>query len=147
MMVAMKYVTLSTAIETTRRLLGGKEEVTLAEVYQVSNRENKDEEVNRLWVTNKLTHLKHYGLVEPIYTEGRPNRLIGVRITSEGKKAIQLPSPSSHTAGSVAVKNNEIGPLIRQMRENTKILKQILPSELEVVFDVRLRKGELSSEE
>ncbi|HET7638916.1 MAG TPA: hypothetical protein VFK47_09280 [Ktedonobacteraceae bacterium] len=141
----MNYITLSTAIDTTKAFFQGREEVTLEDVYRAMGRDNKADEVNRSWITNRLTHLKHYGLVEPVYTKGRPSRLIGIRLTEQGKRAIKQVALNEHSAVSdmpnVVGDTTEVDTLIRSVRASIAVLEKKLPAELEVVFDVKLRKA------
>lgn len=64
------------------------ESLTLEQVYISSKRNPAQPEINKAWVANKLTHLKHYGLAEPVYSYEPRKMLTGIRLTYEGKKVI-----------------------------------------------------------
>lgn len=103
----MKYVTYAAAVETLKGFFKDHPDsdiVSLHEIYIASNRDLNQPELNKSWVGNKLTHLKHYQLVTPIYTHGRRKVLDKVQLTSEGKKALGRAGNSSTYAASDEVR-------------------------------------------
>ena len=84
-------MSLSAATETVREWFGDQpaaDVLSLAEIYQNAGRDPSNKDLNKSWLGNKLTHLKHYGLVAPIYSHGRRKVLDKIQLTGEGKKAI-----------------------------------------------------------
>lgn len=97
-----KYISFGAAIEALRTIFDDpdKEQLTTLEIFQQVGRDLSQMEQNKKWLTNRLTDLKHYGLVRPIYTRETPKVLDGVQLTPEGKKAL--------TASSSPEPNKEI---------------------------------------
>lgn len=113
------------------------------------------DEKNKTWLTNKLTHLKHYGLAAPVYSEGRPRRLMSVRLTRQGKEelgaapmvtvrsvagvASVVPSPAPITiplpAPSAAARIS-----LNDIARDIKLYEQQNP-DIELDLSIKIRKG------
>ena len=87
----MKYITLSTAKKYLDKFFPEYpriNELTLDEAYKAYGRSGKKSDSNKTWLTNVMTHLRHYGLAESRYSDDSPARFIGIRLTQEGRKAL-----------------------------------------------------------
>lgn len=64
--------------------------LTPIEVYEATNRPPEHAKANRVWLSNRLTHLRHHGFVKPVYsTEGGPRKLEQVELTLRGRRAMR----------------------------------------------------------
>ena len=89
----MKYQSHAAAIETLRAFFSNQpssDVASLQDIYAAAGRDLSNPELNKTWVANKLTHLKHYQLVEPIYARSAGNRkmLDKIQLTHEGSIAL-----------------------------------------------------------
>jgi hypothetical protein len=123
MMLCMKYVSLTAAIDTLKRFFADPHAdiVTLEDIYAATKRDLTKEEKNRAWIGNKLTHLKHYGLVRPIYSYGSQKVLEKVQLTDEGKKALQRSGDSKLNLRSVSLEG--IAQDIREFEKQNPSIK------------------------
>jgi len=85
-----KYISYGAAVEALRTIFNDpyKEQLTTTEIFQQVGRDLSQMGQNKKWLTNRLTDLKHYGLVRPVYTKTTPKVLNVVQLTPEGKKAL-----------------------------------------------------------
>ena len=64
--------------------------LTPFEIYEAANRPAEHDRANRVWLSNRLTHLKHHGFVRPVYgSEGGSRRLEQVELTFRGRRALK----------------------------------------------------------
>ncbi len=130
----MKYVTLSTAKKYIKTLFPDYprvSEVSLKEAYKATGREDKDDEANKSWLTNRMTHLRHYGLVESVYSDDSPAKFIGVRLTQEGRKALD----SFSANGVDGSREVTLETIARDLRE----YERTHPS-IELNLDVKIKR-------
>ncbi len=85
-----KYISYRAAVEALRTIFDSpdKDLLTTTEIFQLVGRDLNNVEQNKKWLTNRLTDLKHYDFVRPIYTKESPKLLKKVQLTPEGKKAL-----------------------------------------------------------
>ena len=91
-------MSLSSASNTLKRFFADHTDtvaLTLDQIYISTNRVMNKPDQNKSWVANKLTHLKHYGLAEPVYTYDPRKMLTGIQLTYEGKKILGITGSSS----------------------------------------------------
>jgi hypothetical protein len=61
--------------------------VTVEEIYALSDRDSAQVEKNKTWLRNRLTPLKYYRLIKPVYSS--EGQLIEIELTQKGKEAIE----------------------------------------------------------
>jgi len=135
----MKYITYDTATRYLAEWFKGKDELTLDELWKAVDRVDKDDEANNTWLTNKMTHLRHYKLVENILSGGRPNRRVGIKLTQQGKNAVAT-SRSEPLSENISPPKDDIDEIISEVQRLILILEEQLPSSLEPHFDIKLRE-------
>lgn len=133
----MTYVS---AIETLKKFYKdtSSDIATLGEIYQAWGRDLSDPEKNKQWVANKLTHLKHYDLVVPIYSFGRRRELSKIQLTEEGKKVLGRVESSSNKA---IPQSNTVTP--ETVLRDVKILQDQLPN-FNIIFRIEPKEVQTS---
>jgi hypothetical protein len=63
------------------------EVITVDEIYSLYRRDPHLVDRNKSWLKNRLTPLRYYKFVKPIYSQGGP--LIKVELTRKGREAIE----------------------------------------------------------
>jgi predicted RNA-binding protein with PUA-like domain len=63
-------------------------EVSAQEIFRATGRQNFDARRNLTWLRNRIRQLRAYDFVLPVYSEEQPPRLVGVKLTAEGHKAL-----------------------------------------------------------
>lgn len=136
--------TKDTAIATLRKFFSaqsGTNEVTPDEVYAIYKRTDLDPALNRNWLSNKMTALYYYSLIEPVYSyNDGVRRLKSMRLTAEGVKSLNRttssPAPKEESAPHTSI------PKSTTMADVAKVVKDFRDSnpEYEVVFDIKLRE-------
>jgi len=111
-----KYISYKAAVEALRSLFEDSAITvrTVDEIFEVTGRSLNSSEQNRKWLTNRLTDLKHYDLVKPLYTEGTPKILAQVQLTQEGRHALE--TSSSNELG----RNVSLESIARDIKEFEK---------------------------
>jgi hypothetical protein len=91
----MSRITQRAAIAALRKIFvdSDKDILTLDEIFDVVGRDPRQPESNRRWLQNRLTTLRYYEFVAPIYTKyttsSNPHRkLVKVQLTPTGKTAL-----------------------------------------------------------
>lgn len=124
----MKYMSLTSATETLKRFFAGHPDsdvVSLEEIYIAAGRDLSQESINKAWVANKLTHLKHYGLVVPVYDYARRKTLNKVQLTEEGRKTLGRGAKASNNtiASSKGISLESIAQDIREFEKQNPSVK------------------------
>lgn len=148
MSLIMKYISYEAAVETVKDFFSNtdKDIVSLQDIYKTTGRPLDKPELNKSWVTNKMTHLKHYQLVTPIYTYGKRRTLDKIQLTEQGRRALNerksTKPPSTTLEETGYVTDNEKNTVsFDSVKKDVEILQAMHPS-LEIIYDVRLRKEE-----
>lgn len=87
-------ITRHAAIAALRKIFvdPDKDILTLDEIFRVAGRDPQQPEHNKIWLQNRLTALRYYKLVEPIYTKytksNSHRKLDKVQLTPTGKTAL-----------------------------------------------------------
>lgn len=87
----MKYISYDSAVATLKDFFSISPDtdiVSLQQIYIATGRDLSKPALNKAWLSNKLTHLKHYQLVSPVYSQGRRRVLDKIQLTADGKKAL-----------------------------------------------------------
>lgn len=90
-----RYISRRTAVEVTRSLFGGSDrlvELSLEDIFVATGRDPGNRRQNKRWLANRLTALKYYDLVAPVYAR-RGRKLTHVRLTHTGQQALAAPRP------------------------------------------------------
>lgn len=69
----------------------GTKEVSLEQIFLAVGRHNMDAAINRSWLANKLTPIRKYNLINPVYEyEGKKRRLTKVKLTPKSEGLLGL---------------------------------------------------------
>lgn len=102
---------------------------SVSSIYAAANRNaSKDkEDLNRNWLSNKLTGLYHYSFVDPDYSYDGRRKLEGIRLTREGRIALgRVEVAQSAPISSASIKQPEnhltLDEILRAVPEINKSL-------------------------
>jgi len=107
-------------------------EVSLEDIYKSADRLSKSDDVNKSWVTTRMTHLRHYGLAESVYSDDSPAKFVGVRVTQEGRKTLDRNI-------SVANDRERREVTLETLAQDIKEYERINPS-IELNLEVKIKK-------
>jgi hypothetical protein len=136
----MKYISYTTAEDTISKFFANSDsaiEVTIDHIFSVMDRSNHQLEKNKTWLTNKLTHLKHYNLAMPVYTNERPRRLKGVRLTHQGQEALGRTGDAASVPTTANVARSSVS--LNSIAQDIKRFEEENP-EIELDLNIRIRK-------
>jgi hypothetical protein len=145
----MKYMSLQAAVGTLKRFYKNspdEDSISLEQVADASGRQNNDTEKNKSWIGNKLTHLKHHGLLEPVYSYDPHKTLSGVKLTGLGKEALGRHTTTTTTSttihGTAHINTISLESIARDIRVFSKqnpSIKVTLSVELKNEYENLLR--------
>lgn len=146
-------MTEQTAMEYIKKIFGSATDdcVSLSEAYRAAERTDYDEKVNRVWLGNKLTALKRYGFVKPLYIMKNNSQFLEkIQLTEQGKRVLEksadsialietspLPQQAADRKNDdTAISLTDVVDMIAELgkRENTST----------ITFDIKLREGIVS---
>lgn len=113
--------------------------ISVNEIFVATGRAHLDDELNRSWLSNKLTPLRQYNLVNTIYSHDGKKGLDKIQLTVQGKRA--LGRISDHPALELDATLHKQNISIAQVQEAVRALRKKYP-EFEVVFTMKLREQE-----
>lgn len=130
------------AIDNAKRLFADtpdQDTITIEQAIKSWGRpEDKDYETNKTWLANKLTDLKYYKLVTPLYDYGDGRKKLNkIQLTMEGKKA--LGRLQTEPTEEIEV-NKKQKVLITDVLSLVARLKKENP-EYEIIFDMKLKEN------
>jgi hypothetical protein len=103
--------------------------LTPLEIYKLQSRSLDEPEKNKKWLQNRLTPLKDYGFVRPIYTKTQPKSLDKIKLTDEGKKALE------GLGDDISTRKISLESIARDIKDFEKQNPSI-----EVIFSTKIRK-------
>ncbi len=134
----MKYISYDSAVATLRDFFSISPDtdiVSLQQIFVATGRDLSKATLNKQWLSNKLTHLKHYQLVTPVYSQGRRKVLDKIQITQDGKKA--LGRDIEATDGTVSFGARQI--TLESIAQDIEVFESLNPSIL-LDLNVRIKK-------
>ena len=137
----MKYISQKAATETLQLLFSHTREdkITLEEAFRAWGRDNYSLEKNRKWFDNKMTHLKYYDLIRPVYERRNARRvLVGIQLTLQGKRAVGRIEGDNKNNVEVSLGINNIS--LGQVTKLVSLFRKQNP-EYDIIFEVRLKSG------
>jgi len=148
-------MTLQTATEYLNTLFSktSGDIITLPEAYSAFDRDAHDARANRIWLGNKLTFLKRYDLVKPLYIMKDNSQVLEkLQLTAHGKSILQRPevttngfveeAPSLPKEVPEIPKNNTAITLTEVIEMLSELHKK--DKESTITFDIKLREGIVS---
>lgn len=147
-------MTEQTAIDYIKKLFANTtdESISLEEAYRAADRTEYDAKVNRIWLGNKLTALKKYNFVTPLYTMKNNSQFLEkIQLTESGKRVLQRSETSN-----ASVPERELLPtpsVFEKQNENAISLTEVVDMIAElgkrenkssITFDIKLREGIVS---
>ncbi len=126
------------AIENLKQFFSTTQEdvIPVQDAYVAWGRNLENVEGNKAWFSNKLTHMKFYNLVKPVYAvANNRRRLDKIQLTMEGKKALGRIEGADGMEDILLTKNNHNKLTIDDfMREYPRLKKE--NPEFNIVFSV-----------
>lgn len=117
--------------------------ISLEEAYVAWGRDITKEAENKAWLSNKLTALKHYKLVRPVYDLKNKKRVLEkIQLTTEGKRALGKIEEDGYTENENS--NGHRAITLEDVMKVIPALRQRHP-EFEITFDIKLKDSVGSS--
>ncbi len=136
-----KFKSKESAIDAVKRMFASNpidDTVSIEQIFSTWGRpQDVKHEINKGWLSNKLTALKHHNLVVPLYKfeDGR-KKLDKIQLTTEGKRALGR-IINSHEHEDISKRPNVVFSIGDVMAIVAKLKKD--NPEYEINFDVRLK--------
>ena len=132
---------LSTASDHLKQFFSqtSSDKVSLDEIYKAVGRDLSKADTNRVWLGNKLTYLRRYGLVEPVYNHGI---LKAIKLTKKGSQSLKDVEKNKNVIQDFALsfKRPEPEISIEDIMNAVPKLREKHPK-FEIVFNVSLKNG------
>lgn len=100
----------SSSVRIIKRLFGNVNDnyISLEDIFRSWGRPNPENiEKHKPWLSNLMIHLKFHNLVTPVYSFGDgPRKLKGIKLTLEGKKALNR--IDAYLDEAIDIKSNNI---------------------------------------
>lgn len=110
--------------------------VTVEDIYRNANRNLQDEVGNKAWLANQLTVLRSYNFITSIKETTGYKKLISIRLTSEGRKALGRET-GNNDEPSINHINDSLS--LESVVSMIKTFKNQNPS-VEVEFNIKVRE-------
>lgn len=138
-----KYKSRASMEGTVKRFFAHTSEdtISLEDAFSAWGRNMAEVEKNKQWFSNKLTNMKYYNLVTPLYTVRNNRRVLEqIQLTLEGKRVMGRVGENVITENGVNPSSNGNGKKIdfKDVMDLVAQLKEQNP-QFEIVFDVKLK--------
>ena len=142
MTTKFKHKSRSSAVGTIKRFFANTadDSISIQDAFKSWGRDLVKVKDNKAWLSNKLTHLKFYELVTPIYSYGKgPRKLEKLELTLEGKRELGRIGRNLESSNGVSASTN--GRSVISLEEIMKAVPKLRKEnpEFEITFDVRLK--------
>ena len=137
-----KHKSRSSAVKTIKRFFANTSDdsISIQDAFSSWGRDLERVKDNKAWLSNKLTHLKFYELVTPIYSYGEgPRKLEKLELALEGKRELGRIGRNLESSNGVSASAN--GRSVISLEEIMKAVPKLRKEnpEFEITFDVRLK--------
>jgi hypothetical protein len=144
-----KYKSRASMEGTVKRFFAHTSDDTLSldDAFNAWGRDMTEVEKNKQWFSNKLTNMKYYNLVTPVYTVRNNRRVLEqIQLTLEGKRVMGRVGENGITENGVQPSINGNGKKIdfKEAMDMIKELKRQNP-DFEITFTAKLREGDVKS--
>lgn len=117
--------------------------VSINKVFESFERAQKDEKLNRAWLSNLLSLIKSHNLVRAVYTTKHgPKTLTELELTLEGRRALGRSNGNGHPVESDAIQSKENGrseqSIVSDFMEAHQRVKDYFEKRgLEIIFEIK----------